>query len=130
MRILIVDDNEMVRRGVGRILSARPDWTVCGEANSGEDAILKATQLRPSLILLDISMPGANGFEVAVALRREIPSAKIIIMSQHDEAQLLSRALAAGADACVDKVNLGTGLIVAIENLVGNSESHFCAGAD
>jgi DNA-binding NarL/FixJ family response regulator len=122
MRILIVDDNKMVRRGVGILLSSRPDWEVCGEASTGEEAILRAKELRPSLVLLDISMPGTNGLEVALALRREVPSTKIIIMSQHDQAQLLPRALAAGADACLDKVNLGTDLLQAIQSLAGNSE--------
>jgi two-component system response regulator NreC len=121
--MLIVDDNEMVRRGVILLLSSWPTWKVCGEASSGEEAIDKAKELRPDLILLDISMPGANGFEIAVTLRRETPQAKIVIMSQHDQTQLLPRALEAGADACVDKDSLSVDLLPAIEGLFGNCKA-------
>ena len=129
MRILIVDDNEMVRRGVARLLSSVPAWKVCGEASSGKEAIVKARELRPDLVLLDISMPGSNGLEVAATLRREAPHAKIIIMSQHDLTQLLPRALEASADACLDKDNLCTDLLLTIEGLIGHSDAHLAADA-
>src|ERR1700675_3323693 len=112
MRILIVDDNAMVRRGVILHLSSWPTWKVCGEASSGEEAIVKANELRPDLILLDISLPGVNGFEVAATLRGETPQVKIVIMSQHDQTQLLPRALEVGANACVDKDSLSTDLLL------------------
>ena len=130
MRILIVDDNEMVRRAVILLLSSWPVCKVCGEASSGEEAIVKAKELRPDLILLDISMPGANGFEVAVTFRRETPQARIVIMSQHDQTQLLPRALEAGADACVDKDSLSTDLLPTIERIVGNLDARGVANAD
>lgn len=120
MQILIVDDNEAVRRGVTLLLSASPAWKVCGEASDGREALLKAKELRPDLVLLDVSMPGANGLDVAVTLRREIPAARIILMSQHDQAQLLPRALKAGADGCVEKDSLSTELLPMIERLVGS----------
>jgi two-component system response regulator NreC len=129
MRILIVDDNEMVRRGVKLLLSSVLAWKVCGEASSGKEAIVKARELRPDLILLDISMPGASGFEVAATLRDESPHAKIVIMSQHDLTQLLPRALEAGADACVDKDSLSTDLLLTIQRLVGSSDAHLAADA-
>ena len=123
MQILIVDDNEAVRRGVRLLLSFRPAWKVCGEAGDGKEALVKAKELRPDIILLDISMPGgASGLEVAVTLRREIPAAKIIMMSQHDQAQVLPRALEAGADACVEKHALSTELLPTIERLGGDSD--------
>jgi two-component system invasion response regulator UvrY len=121
MRILIVDDHAMIRRGVRQLLSSSPPWTVCGEASSGEGAMAQAKELRPDLILLDISMPDSNGLEVAATLRREIPAIKIIIMSQHEKAQLLSRALEAGADGCVDKDSLSTDLVTTIHSVVGKT---------
>ena len=129
MRILIVDDNEMVRRGVTLLLSSRATWQVCGDAGNGKEALRKAMELRPDLILLDISMPGANGLEVARTLRHEMPEIKIVIMSHHDPIQLLPRALEAGAHACVDKDRLSTDLLPAIESLGGPSESHRAAKA-
>jgi len=121
VQILIVDDNEMVRRGLRLLLSSWPAYAICGEASNGKEALAKAQQLQPDLILLDISMPGSNGFEIAVAIRREFPSVKIIILSQHDKGQLLPRALEAGADACIDKNNLSTELLTTIHGVVGNA---------
>jgi two-component system response regulator NreC len=121
MRILIADDNEMVRNAVSELLSSRPSWRVCGHAADGKEAIRKAKELRPDIILLDISMPGANGLDVARILRHEMPETKIVIMSQHDPTQILPRVLEAGAHACVDKNSLGTDLFPTIEGLTGNS---------
>ncbi len=117
MQILIVDDNEMVRRGVSALVSSRPTWQVCGYAGDGKEALRKAKELRPDIILLDISMPGANGLDVARILRREMPKTKIVIMSQHDPIQVLPRVLEAGAHACVDKNSLNTDLLPTIETL-------------
>jgi two-component system response regulator NreC len=117
MQILIVDDNEMVRRGVSALLSSRPTWQVCGYAGDGKEALRKAKELRPDIILLDISMPGTNGLDVARILRREMPKTKIVIMSQHDPIQVLPRVLEAGAHACVDKNSLNTDLLPTIETL-------------
>jgi DNA-binding NarL/FixJ family response regulator len=99
-RILIADDNDMVRCGVTGILSSMTDWEVCGEAKDGSEALRKARELLPDLILLDISMPGQSGLEAARLLRQELPKVKIIIMSLHDPIHLLPRALEAGAHAC------------------------------
>jgi two-component system, NarL family, response regulator NreC len=117
MQILIVDDNEMVRRGVSALISSRPTWQVCGYAGDGKEALRKAKELRPDIILLDISMPGTNGLDVARILRREMPKTKIVIMSQHDPIQVLPRVLEAGAHACVDKNSLNTDLLPTIETL-------------
>jgi DNA-binding NarL/FixJ family response regulator len=123
MRILIVDDNEMVRRGVILILSVSQGWKVCGEARDGKEALIKAKELRPDLILLDVSMPGASGLEVASILRHEMPETKIVMMSQHDPIQLLPRAIEAGAHACVDKDNLSMDLLPTIESVEERSTS-------
>jgi len=116
MRILIADDSEVVRRGVRNIL-APTSWEVCGEAIDGPDAIQKATQLLPDLILLDISMPGLSGLDVARLLREKVPAIRILVMSQHDPSVLLPRALEAGAHACLDKSRLALDLVPAIERI-------------
>jgi DNA-binding NarL/FixJ family response regulator len=120
-RILIADDNDMVRRAVTELLSSVTDWEVCGEARDGSEALLKARELLPDLVLLDISMPRRSGLEAARLLRQELPKVKIIIMSQHDSIQLLPRALEAGAHACVDKSRLGPDLFATIESVRGAS---------
>jgi DNA-binding NarL/FixJ family response regulator len=129
MRILVADDKEIVRRGVRRLLSAEATWEVCGEAVDGADALRKASELLPDLILLDISMPSVNGLEVARILRQEVPKAKIVVMSQHDPVQLLPRVVEAGAHACLDKNRLGTDLLPTIRSLEGTSEADGMARA-
>jgi DNA-binding NarL/FixJ family response regulator len=117
MRILIADDNDMVRRGVIGLLSGEPDWTVCGEARDGSEAIQKARELLPNVILLDISMPGISGLEVSRRLRQELPDAKLLIISQHDPFVMLPRVIEVGGDACLDKSRLATDLVATIKNL-------------
>ena len=129
MRILIADDNDMVRRGVIGILSSVTDWEICGEAGDGSEALRKARELLPDLILLDISMPGQSGLEAARLIRQELPKAKILIMSQHDPIQLLPRVLEAGAHACVDKSRLSMDLLASIKRVAGTSEGHRIAKA-
>jgi len=123
MRILIVDDNERIRRGVLNILASKKNWNVCGEARDGMEAIRKARELLPDLILLDISMPGLNGLEAARLLRQEIADTKILLMSQYDPIPLLPGAIQAGASGCVDKSRLGTDLVSCIERISGISEA-------
>jgi len=123
MRILVVDDNERIRRGVLKILASKKNWNVCGEARDGMEAIRKARELLPDLILLDISMPGLNGLEAARLLRQEIANTKILLMSQYDPIPLLPGAIQAGANGCVDKSRLGTDLLSSIERISGISEA-------
>jgi len=117
MRILIADDNDAVRRGVVGILSSETGWQVCGEARDGAEALQKARELLPDLILLDVSMPGMNGLEAARLLRQELAEVKILVISQHDPIHLLPSVVEAGGDACVDKGRLGTDLVASIKNI-------------
>ena len=130
MRILVVDDNVLVRRGVIEILASRKNWEVCAEAQDGEEAIQKVQEFRPDVILLDISMPGMNGLEVARAIRHKFADAKILIMSQHDPASLLPSAIQAGANGCVDKSRLATDLLSSIESVVGSAQARGIANSD
>jgi len=120
MRILVADDNEWVRRGVIKILSPMSHWEICGEAKDGTEAVQRATELRPDLVLLDVSMPGLGGLEVARRLREQVPAAKILMMSQHDPAILLPHAKEAGAHDCVDKTHLSTELLPSIARVTNS----------
>ncbi len=117
MRILIADDNHSVRRGVRRILSSGPNYEVCGEAADGTEALSMAHSLLPDLVLLDVSMPEPGGLETARLLRQELPQIKVVIMSHHDPTYLLSQAIKAGADGCVDKSRLDCDLVTAIGSI-------------
>src|SRR5271168_4200546 len=84
LRILIVDDHEVIRRGLRSLLSSRPEWEICGEAADGRTAIERATALRPDVILMDVTMPEISGTESARVIHREVPEARVIIISQND----------------------------------------------
>jgi DNA-binding NarL/FixJ family response regulator len=120
MRILIADDSELVRHGVRKILAPKTGWEICAEAEDGSAAIQRATDLLPDVVLLDVSMPGMSGLQVARILREKVPTVRIVVMSQHDPAVLLPRALEAGAQACIDKSRLAIDLISAIERVQAN----------
>jgi DNA-binding NarL/FixJ family response regulator len=130
MRILLADDNERIRRGVRAILSSKPDCEICAEAADGRETIRIARELLPDLILLDVSMPEMDGLQATRLLRAALPSAKIVIMSQHDPAHLLASALEAGADACVDKNSLATELVAVISRFDGTSDEKRTAHGD
>jgi DNA-binding NarL/FixJ family response regulator len=117
LRILIADDNQLVRRGIVRLLSGEPSWEVCGEVAHGDEILKTAEDLHPDLVLLDVSMPGLNGLEVARRLRRQLPKVRIVILSHHDPSHLRAVALEAGADACVDKGSIGNDLLPTIRSL-------------
>lgn len=84
LRILIADDNEVVRLGVRALLTPKRDWEICGDAGNGREAITKVWELSPDLVILDLSMPVMNGFEAARVIRRLAPSTKIVFLSVHD----------------------------------------------
>jgi DNA-binding NarL/FixJ family response regulator len=118
VRILIVDDHEIFRRGLRSLLESRADWEVCGEAIDGQDAVEKAKQLQPEVIVLDITMPRLNGLDATALLRKEVPTAKIVILSQHQPALMKQVALTAGAGAYVTKSEVSRELMAAIDGLL------------
>lgn len=124
VRILIVDDHELVRRGLRSILVTRPEWEICGEAADGNNAIEKARDLKPDIVLLDITMPHMNGLDAARIIRRDVPRAKVIILSQYDESEMRSRALEAGAQGYISKSDAARQLLIAIESLMSNHNSN------
>ncbi|HYX73841.1 MAG TPA: response regulator [Steroidobacteraceae bacterium] len=118
VRILIADDHELLRETLRTLLASQPAWEVCGEAADGVEAIEKAAQLRPDIVLLDVSMPRLSGLEAAAAIRRESPGSEIVIVSQHDPAEMLPSALKAGARGFVSKSDIGSNLLSTIESIL------------
>jgi DNA-binding NarL/FixJ family response regulator len=101
--ILLVDDKAFLRRILRDYLEQQPNWVVCGEAEDGVDAIVKAQQLRPDLIVLDFSMPVMNGLEAAKHLKTLLPETPIVMFTTFDSLQIEKEALAAGIDSVKSK---------------------------
>jgi DNA-binding NarL/FixJ family response regulator len=121
VRILIADDHEVVRQGVRTVLEGQAGWVVCGEASTGREAVAKAVDLRPDIVVLDISMPELNGFEATRQIRRVLP-AKILILTVHESEQVVTEVLDAGAHGYVLKADAGRKLIEAIRALLRHQE--------
>jgi len=121
LRILIADDSELVRHGIISLLLKNSRWEICGEAGDGTEALQKAQEILPDLVLLDISMPGMSGLDAARMIRESVPATRILIMSQHDVAHMLTGVLEAGAQACVDKGRLSADLLPAIDSCCSRS---------
>jgi len=130
VRILIADDHELVREGLRALLASRPAWEVCGEAADGVEAIEKAAELQPDIVLLDVSMPRLSGLEAAALIRRESPTSEILIVSQHDPAEMLPSALKAGARGFVSKSDIASNLLSTIESIVGPARRAAANGAE
>jgi PAS domain S-box-containing protein len=117
VRVLIVDDQEFIRRGVRAVLIEEEDIEVCGEAVDGRDAIAKALELKPDVILMDIRMPRLDGLEAAREIHRNLPDVHIITLSQYDLPEVITEAMEAGAVTHVSKLFVWTLLVPALRSL-------------
>jgi DNA-binding NarL/FixJ family response regulator len=115
--MLVVDDSEVVRRGICQILRSQADIEVICEALDGADAVRKALEHRPDMVLLDITMPVMNGFEAARRIKHEFPSTLILMVSQFDSAPFTTEAIAAGASGYVVKSNAASELIPTLRKI-------------
>lgn len=103
IRVLIADDHPVLRSGLRVLLAADPDLEVVGETGTGEETLRLAEELRPDVILLDISMPGESGIETVRRLKAKLPAVKVLFLTMHEEEGMLLEALAAGADGYLIK---------------------------
>ncbi|MGA8622808.1 MAG: PAS domain S-box protein [Candidatus Sulfotelmatobacter sp.] len=117
MRLLIVDDHEVVRRGVRSLLLEQSEFEVCGEAVDGQDALDKARELKPDLIVMDVSMPRLSGLEATRQVRSIIPDCEVLILSQHENPEMARQALKAGARGYVVKGSISKDLLSAISKV-------------
>lgn len=119
-RILIADDGQEVRQVVRAIIESRTGYEICGEAANGVEAIERANELKPDLILLDIAMPMLNGVEVASILAASMPETPIILYTMYSEMLGLSLASAVGARAVISKAEGISKLLESVQNILEN----------
>ncbi len=115
VRVLVVDDYEPFRRFVRSTLKKGPDWQVIGEASDGLEAVQKAEELRPDLIVLDIGLPKLDGIEAARRIRKISPESKILVLTQESSADVVQEVLSLGILGYVVKAKAGGDLLAAVE---------------
>jgi DNA-binding NarL/FixJ family response regulator len=117
IRILLADDHDLMRRGLKALLESHPGWQVCGEAHTGWEAVKKASELRPNIAIVDITMPELNGLEAARRIRKASSQTEVLIFSMHYSDQLIRDVLEAGVRGYLVKSDSDRDLVGAIEAL-------------
>jgi len=118
IRLLIADDHVVLRAGLRMLLDAQPHFRVVGEADNGVQVLALAAELQPDVILLDLTMPGLGGLEALPLLRKIVPTARVLILTMHDDESYLRQALRDGACGYVLKKAADTELISAIQSVI------------
>jgi DNA-binding NarL/FixJ family response regulator len=117
VRILIADDQSVVRRGLRSLLESHQDWEVCGEAVNGRQAVEEAIRLRPDVVVLDIRMPELNGLEATGQIRKALPGTEVLIFTAHASEELACQGLRSGARGFLLKSDADDVLIGAVGSL-------------
>jgi len=115
LRILIADDHELVRKGLRAVLDGQGGWSICGEAVNGRQAVELARQLKPDVLVMDVTMPELNGLEATRQIRKELPKTEVLILTVHESEQLVGEVLAAGARGYILKGDTTRLLVAAVE---------------
>ncbi len=116
-RILLVDDHEIIRKGLRSVVEARKDWEIVGEATTGRDAVKKVEELKPDVVVMDISMPELNGLEAVRQIVKIAPRTEVLVLTMHESEDLVREVLEAGARGYLLKSDASRQLISAIEAL-------------
>jgi len=117
LRILVVDDHAVVRRGVRSLLESHEGWEVCGEATTGRDAVEQSQRLRPDVVVMDLSLPELNGLDATRQILKDTPGTEVLVLTMHQSEELARDVLKAGARGYVLKSDADESLIAAVESL-------------
>jgi len=125
IRILVADDHQLVRLGICRLLSQQPDFHIVGEASDGVEAITKAKEHQPDVVVLDITMPQLNGIAATPGIKDVAPHAEVLIVTDHDSPEFACLAFTAGARGFIPKSDITRELAAAVRK-VNRGESFLC----
>jgi DNA-binding NarL/FixJ family response regulator len=117
LRILVVDDHAVVRRGIRSLLESQDGWEVCGEATTGREAVEQSRRLRPDIVVMDLSLPELNGLDATRQILKDAPDTEVLVLTMHHSEELARDVLRAGARGYVLKADANESLITAVENL-------------
>jgi DNA-binding NarL/FixJ family response regulator len=117
LRILIVDDHAIVRRGIRSLLESHAGWEVCGEATTGRCAVALSRSLRPDIVVMDLSLPELNGLDATRQIIKDAPLTEVLVLTMHHSEELARDVLQAGARGYVLKSDADENLIAAVESL-------------
>jgi DNA-binding NarL/FixJ family response regulator len=117
VRILVVDDHAVVRRGIRALLDCHAGWEVCGEATTGRAAVEQCRQLRPDIVVMDLSLPDLNGLDATRQILKESPRTEVLVLTMHHSEELARDVLEAGARGYVLKSDADGNLVAAVESL-------------
>ena len=117
VRLMLVDDHEVVRQGVRSLIETVPDWTLCAEASGSEEALKLAAEAKPDIVVLDVSMPNVSGLDLIIQLKKILPKIEILVLTMHDSERIVAQALRAGARGYLLKSDGGDKLIEALTGL-------------
>src|SRR3984957_14700471 len=120
IRILIADDHDLMRRGLRALLESHPGWEICGEAANGREAVSLTEELKPDIIILDITMPELNGVDAARRILRSTPETEVLLLSVHYSDQLIREILEAGIRGYIVKSDSDRDLVIAVEALANH----------
>jgi two-component system response regulator NreC len=117
LRILIADDHDVMRQGTSAVIQRQAGWEVCGVAANGREAVARAIELKPDIVIIDMTMPELNGLEAAMQIKRNLPGTEILMFTAHETDDLIRSAFGAGVKSFIVKTEAHRFLVEAIESL-------------
>src|SRR5437868_2350455 len=117
LRILVADDHDLIRQGTCAVLERQPGWEICGLAATWREAVVQASQLKPDIVVMDMTMPELNGIDAAAEIKRELPKTEIVLLTAHQSDDVIRSAFKAGVRSFLFKTEAHHLLVESVEAL-------------